>query len=103
MRATVVPHPDDAKFILPNPIMVAGGSSNLPFAQTFASSAIAACTAEVRQPEFLRPQKLGHVVARGPGSTDRTPGSAPWVFIRRIAADESIGCELPTRGEALTA
>ena len=29
--------------------MAPTGSSNLPFAQTFASSAIAACTAEVRQ------------------------------------------------------
>jgi hypothetical protein len=28
--------------------MVASSSSNLPFPQTFASSAIAACTAEVR-------------------------------------------------------
>lgn len=28
--------------------MAPTGSSNLPFAQTFASSAIAACTAEVR-------------------------------------------------------
>jgi len=35
--------------------MVGSSSSNLPFAQTFASSAIAACTAEVRHaPNGLR-------------------------------------------------
>lgn len=45
-------------------IMAPTGSSNLPFAQTFASSAIAACTAEVCYPCFVYREETYSTIQR---------------------------------------